>query len=948
MADIDWNSLPDASPPAAQPATTNLDTTAPPAVNWDSLPDATSDIISAQKYGTPSQEALTIAEGLPSLATGGLSRQFESAVLNNAKEQKARMEENPGLNTLSEFGGILAAPEIEGVGALVNGVARVGKAVEGIAGPVAAKILGKTLGKVASKAAGSSVEGAFWGLGNEVNENAVGDADLNASSIMHNMGFGALLGGSLGGSLGLIATKFSPEVEKAATKEMQIDNITNTAPSVPTQPPQSMEELKAFNEKMKAAGVETDLPEKSAVIEASKNLVGDLNAIPHGMQIESLTSPVARLEYKMALKDPGEFGQELRKFEYIQKNELSQNLIPKYIQDIAPEEKLASNAIEGGQAAINDFKEQYEANKLAEKDNFDKLDAIQTNSVANPQDILKGIYQDMPKIKSMVGITAEGNFFLRPLDATTGIEPTTYKHFKSIIKALNKDDLTIGDIRDLRSTMLDDAKDWTKGSATRQINDLRSNLMSFMQDQVEKVLPDAKVREFMKRYAINEQNRGIIENIFGGSLDDKATFGRAVEPEKVLSKLFSSVEDVKAAKPLLGDKWNKTVANYLSHLHDIANDPVKGFSSNKFNRSINDVKSYKNLILDEAMSQNPEQLQKIRDASTIMRGLPDSPPGNPSDTASANKIIAIAKKWGSALLHPTTIPGNILSTLGETLDKNAQRSAFDRMMSARAEDNFTNKAQKYNALGTIERMQQKSISTIKNGVSSILDSGAGSGVKGLLVQKLTPEDQQKKFDKISTQLKDVNSSPENLIDKLQTNTKDLYDIAPKLATSLATTMGRAVQFLVSKLPNTEPSSPGTPPYQPSQSELATFNRYYSIVEKPLNILKHVENGTLTPEGMEALQAVHPKLYATMKQEMMDQFLDNKQPVSYKSRLMISMFLNEDLSNSLHPQNIASAQTAGPPPQQMEQPKRSNQKGLAKLKASEHIMTPMQQSSNRQE
>jgi hypothetical protein len=912
----------------------------------DNLPDTLlpNQINPDKDYSTPIEMAKTAAEGLASGPSFGLSRQLESKVLDNAKEQRARIEENPGLATTSEFGGILAAPEA----GLVGGVSRIGKAAEGIAAPVVEKILGSTLGKVGAKAAGSAVEGAFYGAGNNVSENALGDSDLNAETLMHNMGFGALLGGALGGGLGLLGTKFTPAAEEAANKEMAIENGLNTPDQMPTQAPQSLEELEAFNKRMKTAGVETDLPEKRAVQDAAQNLVGDLNALPHGVQISSLESPEARLKYKMLLKSDTSIGNEMRQFEYIQKNELAQDLIPKFIQDIAPEEKLASNATEGGQAAINDFKEQYEANKLAEKDNFDKLDAIQTNSVANPQDVLTGIYKDIPGAKDLIGITADGNFFTRPWSATSGVEKGVVPHLKEVVKALNKDSLSIGDIRNLRDTMLDASKNWEKPSEAFQISSIRKNLMDYMQDQVQKVLPDTEVREFMKRYAINEQNRGIIENIFGGSLDNKAKFGRAVEPEKVLPRIFSSVEDVKAAKELLGDKWNKTVSNYLSHLHDIANDEVKGFSSNKFNKAINDTATHKGLILDEAMAENPEKLQKIRDASTIMRGLPDSPPGNPSDTASASRIVAAAKKWGSALLHPTELLGHIVGGIGNAIDEAGQRSAVERMLSGRAEDNFTNKAQKYNALGTIERMQQKSINTIKNGVSSILDSGAGSGVKGLLVQKLTPEDRQKKFDKISTQLKEVNSSPENLIDKLQTNTKDLYDIAPKLATSLATTMGRAVQFLISKLPNTEPSSPGTPPYQPSQSELATFNRYYSIVEKPLNILKHVENGTLTPEGMEALQAVHPKLYDTMKKEMMDQFLENKQPMSYKSRLMMSMFLNEDLSNSLQPQNIASAQTAGPPPQQMEQPKRSNQKGLAKLKASEHIMTPMQQSSNRQE
>ncbi len=898
--------------------------------------------IADKDYSTPAEMVKTAAEGLAAGPSFGLSRELESHVLNNAKEQKARIEENPGLATASEFGGILGAPAVGAVGA----VARVGKAAEKVAAPVIKKILGETTGKIASKALGSAVEGAFYGAGNAVNEDALGDSELNASSLIHNVGFGTLFGGSLGGLLGLVGEKFSPEAEKAATHEMHIENADNAPIAPPMEPPQSVEELEAANKRAEKLGFGTDLPVKTAVQDAQKNLAGEMNFLPHGAQIASLESPEARLKYKMQLKSDTPLGNELRQYETNQKYEGSQELIPKFIQDIAPEEKLASDAFEGGKAAIDDFKETYDANKAAEKENFDKLDSIETSAVANPQDILTSIYTELPGAKDLVGIRADGTFYSKPWAATSGVERGTAAQLKEVIKALNKDALSVGDIRNLRDTMFDASKNWERPTEAHQISSLRKNLMEYMQDQVQKTLPDLEVRDFMRRYAINEQNRAVIENIFGGSLDEGAKFGKAVEPEKVLPRIFSSVEDVKAAKALLGDKWNKTVANYLSHVHNVANDPVSGFSSNKFNRAINDVKTGKDLIMNEALAEHPEQLQKIRDVTTVMRGLPDSPPGNPSDTASASRLIAQSRKWSSAILHPMELLGHVVGAIGTKLDEMGQRTAVERMLSGRAEENFANKSQKYNAFGKVERMQQSTMGTIQRGVNNIVNSAAGSGAKGLVIQKLTPEDQEKKFDKISSQLKSM-ATPETLMDKLSEYTKPLFDIAPNTATALSTKMAQAAQFLISKLPAQEPSSPGTPPYRPSQTELSLFNRYYTAVEKPLDVLKQVQHGTLTPEAIEALQMVHPKLYNLMKNEMLEKVIEGKD-ISYQRRLMMSMFLQQDLSNSLKSQNIASAQIAGAPsPQQGgANPKRGNQTGLGKINKTQQYLTPMQKSQQR--
>lgn len=923
----------------------------PQSVTPDFIPE--NQFTSDKDYETPTEMAKTALEGAAAGPSFGLSRQLESHVLNNAAEQKARTQANPGLATISEFGGILAAPEAGAVGA----VSKVGQAIEKVASPVIAKILGKTAGKIAGKGLGSAVEGAFYGAGNDINENALGDSDLNAETLVHNVGFGALFGGALGSALGLGEKVFTPEIEKAATKELHLENTAGEPnfPAYPTETPSNIEGIKELNKLAEEQDFHTSLPAKEALQQAKNDLIDEMVYLPNSAQLNSLDNPESRLRYQMNLKSELPGWEDLRQWEINQKHELSQKIIPKFIEDIAPESKLISNETEAGQKAIDDFIDQYKVNKAAEAPNFEKLDSVQTNSISDPGKILNSIYGELPELKKVVGVRGDGAYFTRPYDATTGLEKGTYNHFRDIVKALNKDELTVGDIRKLRESMFDSSRSWEKKGLSVQTSAIRKSLLDYMQEEVQKALPDAQVRDFMRRYAINEQNRGIMEKIVGGSISEHAPFGKGYQSEKVLDRIFSSQQNVAIAKDLLGSKWNETVANYLSHLHAKANDEVKGFSSAKFNRSINNVESGNRDILNLALEDNPEKLQKIRSATTAMRAGADLPPGNPSDTASATRLIKESRKWIDAFHNPSSILGHVITAVADKLSEAGALNAANKMLEKRAEESFAQKAQKYNAYGKIERMQQQVINKISKDVARVVSPEKISGAKGLVAQKLTPEDQQKKFDKISTQIKELAGNPEKLMDQLQTSTKSLYDIAPTIATSLTTTMARANSFLATKLPAQDPPSPGMPAYKPSQGELAKFNRYYQAVEKPLSVLDQVKTGTLTTESLEALQTVHPKLYNAMKSEMLDQFFGSKKAaeIPYSNRLMMSMFLGQDLTNSLKPANIASAQVTGAPQQQQPpsdtttKPK-NNQKGMEKLKSSQHLMTDFQKSSQRVE
>lgn len=93
-----------------------------------------------------------------------------------------------------------------------------------------AKSTAKTLiQKLSPAIAGSAVEGAIYGAGQLLSEDALGKADLNAENLLAHVGTGAVLGGAFGAGgelLGAAASKVTPSI-KSAFEKGPLEGFTN-------------------------------------------------------------------------------------------------------------------------------------------------------------------------------------------------------------------------------------------------------------------------------------------------------------------------------------------------------------------------------------------------------------------------------------------------------------------------------------------------------------------------------------------------------------------------------------------------------------------------------------------------------------------------------------------------------------------------------------------------
>ena len=174
-----------------------------------------------RKYGD--SDLRTFGESALSAATFGASDQAIAKF--GGEEAQQALRERRQRNALAATAGTVAGVVVptlasggtslaaKGVSAGVKTASTAGKVVEGVTAKQLAKILQETgkkklakdvILKSIPKTAGSAVEGAAYGVGQLISEEALGTADFNAENLVSHVGMGALIGGAAGGILGSV------------------------------------------------------------------------------------------------------------------------------------------------------------------------------------------------------------------------------------------------------------------------------------------------------------------------------------------------------------------------------------------------------------------------------------------------------------------------------------------------------------------------------------------------------------------------------------------------------------------------------------------------------------------------------------------------------------------------------------------------------------------------
>lgn len=830
----------------------------------------------------------------------------------------------------------------------------------------AEKILKSTAGGFAQGA----LEGAAFTAGDINREHALGNPNITADQVFSDLGFSAVLGGGLNaiarGAMtsakalkpGTFAEALRDSTTESASKmASSIDDTLKPLPSMIK--PSSVEELKSAMKDFKVPENVAELPTRKRLIDITAQRP-DLPPVLEP-QLKSMESELDRVRYSN-FKERGEGSADFLKWEAFQKQKAMESL-NKTIDDLSGGKPIASQHDAANKIA-QDFLSEYEATKKSLSPVFEQIKDVTTRSTVPPSDMIKMLEDSVPEASKFLKFDPEnGIFSVSKYEPGSGLTKKVHSAIKDFASVINKEDSTVKNLWLFRQELDDLMYAEMAPAQKKMISDMRKMLL----DVIEESVPDAKVRDTFKAYAINETKMDAMEQIFGGKIRPVIGKGKAFVPEKALGKIFSNTVNVDIARSALGQsKFNEAMGHYLSSfVEDNKRNLGGGFSSAQF---FNKVLKNRPDVFNVAFKNSPDTLNRIYQDLDYMRFLPDKPSANPSGTAKSifNMVKDAAADVGYT--SPVAIVGKVLKDIGEQKVLTAEMNQmFREGVGSEVAKKAVEKHGIYSVLSAISDIKDKSEKKL-SALSGLAVKGPSRDrvfAKASALTAMTAAEMRRKkdesrkselksFEKASRNIQQLISEPTAFMRSLDKMTSDLAMAAPESAAAIQTTAIRGIQFLSSKMPKNESDSLFPVAYRPSDYEISRFMKYKSTVDDPMSVLGSLKDNNVTVEQIETLNAVYPELYNAMRMQVMEKAVSLKSPPSYQKQLALSMFLGVDVDSSLSPHMIQANQASfatmknGDSKQGSMQGIKPTSKGISNLNLSERSLLPMDKSANRKD
>ena len=161
---------------------------------------------------------------------------------------------------------------------------------------------------------------------------------------------------------------------------------------------------------------------------------------------------------------------------------------------------------------------------------------------------------------------------------------------------------------------------------------------------------------------------------------------------------------------------------------------------------------------------------------------------------------------------------------------------------------------------------------------------------------------------------DYMSDAQNFINTMQNRMSLMQKYAPNTSAASVAIAGNAISFLKSKIPrDPKVASPfSTSQWTPSSVQKAQFERYLNAVENPMSVIKAMKNGEVTPEAVEALKVVYPKVFAQVQNSFLEKAQENRGELTYNQRVRLGTLLGISTDSSLNQENLLGLQSVFAP------------------------------------
>lgn len=325
-------------------------------------------------------------------------------------------------------------------------------------------------------------------------------------------------------------------------------------------------------------------------------------------------------------------------------------------------------------------------------------------------------------------------------------------------------------------------------------------------------------------------------------------------------------------------------------------------------------------------------------------------PQNATGSERGSLTWQLAKNMGGLIMNPVGKTKEMLTNAVEAGMKNAlskatmdqtvettlwnnvkQKAAADMMLGATSKTGATVKF-----LANMERVGKSQIQHMGEMIGNILDgeSKVGTATRGLaikaLAQDMFAKDEKKTtYQATKEKLAELGANPQNLMNVLDKHSGGLMEVAPKITSAMQQSAVRAVQYLNAKMPRSQQqgfAGKQKDDYEPSPYEMSSFEKRLRAIQQPLSVLHDAVHGQLTPEAVDALKTVYPKMYQAIKMQTIAQ-MAQKESILYDAKIQLSMLFQVPLDETMQPDFVRSMQASyatsaadpqqggGAPPQQ---------------------------------
>lgn len=953
--------------------------------------DELKDFQDQETYG---KGALSAAEafgaGAARSATfGGSDLALTKSGLASPETLAALKKYRPGYSGAGEVAGIAAgllAPEAEVAGGAVEGAGAAARAAEALGTPVRAvakagqavgdaarpaieksaslavnpetsPITHKILSQAGSTALGSAVEGAAYGLGQSVTESALGDPDMNAEKVMSNVGYSALLAGGLGAAIGAGSGAFRGISDKLAGK---------SAAAASASPGQALKE----------AGFSAPLTESEEISRyAAPGTAAESPSLRDALHMEGADSETKGTLLDGLQKTKANKGEIIDSSQYLSSNGFGDAPImegmvsgSKHVQQLddmvrtSPDPagvqraqmyekgyQTGSNAVA---KTLGDEEQDLTLAQLGNKFKDDISSHIETQYAP-----VKAIYDELGEYGKAIPISDKSTGALsrtigKIIDDEGLIRGTPeYEFVRNFADGIDQ----VENLEKLKQYRTALAR--ATGPETRYVSGLIKEKLDALEERAIKAEAGR-----MKNGPDRERVMSLI-----GKMDDAKSGYKALRDkmEDLGGKVFGK-RKIYGPQDFL-DKIDEVTPEAFAKKIFARNDSeFMGWFAKEFPEQMQLMRQYQRAQIKEASTLHgvfspqralkqidklqpeiksllfsPEELKTIEKARTYLDSFPKN--FNPSGTSSMEAYRRF------------TSPVSAMIGWGKSL---AAEGFMRRVVDTGAEASQA----RVGALAKIERMGIKTAKQVQSGAAAIVKAGdkKAPAITGYAASKLTPEEKKERHQKVVSLLRDYAANPETAIDHMEEATQHLYAVAPNLTGSLHQVAARATSFLASKLPPAPEQKLFSQKTDPGQSEISGFARYLDAVENPISVLHQVRDGNVTPESIETIQAVYPKLYQEMQSTLIESISkhvgkDGPATIPYRTRLSLGLFLGQDLDGSLSQSAIAANQAAiaMAPKADSQAPQgpggaRPSKAGMGKITKSNQMMTAMQSVAQRGE